>query len=525
MHGQQVRRLQHGANLARQLGQPHRQGRAGHDDVVVVRRVDRIEQPIGVQRGGRELGGARQRQGRGGRGGRARRHGRGAVGEDGVGPIAVVQRTDQLGDHRAGRDVERRQAQRRGIDAQPLEVGVEQRDGVRGVERPAIMDVDARLAERPRDARHDALEDAGPVVGETTPSEATRTRMPSKRSRPSTTLPAGVSAAVRVTGAGSGRPVPTRATRLASNSVSGRAFEVIRRHQLGDLAFDADLVAGHGFERRRHVAGRDEDAVGGRRVAVADRHLQEEPVERGAGDPRRDDAAERDARAGPRRRSAIALHLRDGMRRQARRWRGRRRRGRAGDAGRRVVARRRRHGGEVGQVVVGVGAAVAGAQQPQIGPGSLRRAAALEEVRGPVADEVDDAGQRGVVARRRSAVAHQRIDAAREHELAGEEVQVEAAEAVRRRQGGAVGAGRQLHEVIAARRHRAAQGRDRILAERLETGRRRVLQRQAVQDHGRLTDVVQLDEIVPIGRAAGAAAAGYLADDDRLRLQRRRAPR
>ena len=64
----------------------------------------------------------------------------------------------------------------------------------------------------------------GAVVGATTPSDATRTRMPSKRSRPSTTLPAGVSAAVMVTGAGSGRPVFTRTTRPASSSVSVGAF-------------------------------------------------------------------------------------------------------------------------------------------------------------------------------------------------------------------------------------------------------------------------------------------------------------
>ena len=64
LHGEQVRRLEDRTNLPRQLGQAHRQGRAGHDDIVVVRRVDRIEQPIGVQRGGRELGGSRQRQGR-----------------------------------------------------------------------------------------------------------------------------------------------------------------------------------------------------------------------------------------------------------------------------------------------------------------------------------------------------------------------------------------------------------------------------------------------------------------------------
>ena len=161
LHGQQVRRLEDRTNLPRQLGQAHRQGRAGHDGIVVVRRVDRIEQPIGVQRGGRELGGSRQRQGRCCRAGRARRHDRSALDEDGVGPLAVVQRTDQLGDHRAGRNVERRQAQRRALDAQPLEVGVEERDGVRGVERPAIVDVHTGLAERPRQARHDAVEDAG----------------------------------------------------------------------------------------------------------------------------------------------------------------------------------------------------------------------------------------------------------------------------------------------------------------------------------------------------------------------------
>ena len=49
LHREQVRRLEDRTNLPRQLGQAHRQGRAVHDDIVVVRRVDRIEQPIGVQ--------------------------------------------------------------------------------------------------------------------------------------------------------------------------------------------------------------------------------------------------------------------------------------------------------------------------------------------------------------------------------------------------------------------------------------------------------------------------------------------
>ena len=49
--------------------------------------------------------------------------------------------------------------------------------------------------------------------------------------------------------------------------------------QLAGLPLDADLVAGHGFERRRLGAGRNEDAVRRRCVAVADRHLQEEPVD------------------------------------------------------------------------------------------------------------------------------------------------------------------------------------------------------------------------------------------------------
>ena len=134
-------------------------------------------------------------------------------------------------------------------------------------------------------------------------------------------------------------PVPQTSTTVTLESCG-------EPERLGRRAGDEHVVAGGHGRVRRH-----EHPVGGGRVGVGRRVLQEEAAQPGrALEVAGDDAFDADALAGDGRAGAAALHLGDLVgRRDVAARRGRRGRLEA------AVARVRRAGGEVGGVVVGVG--------------------------------------------------------------------------------------------------------------------------------------------------------------------------
>lgn len=167
------------------------------------------------------------------------------------------------------------------------------------------------------------------------------------------------------------------------------------------------------------------------------------------------------------------------------------------------IARGRRAGGEVGGVVVGIGATVVAAQHRQRVAGGRRGRIAFGAAgRAAIADQIGIAGGAG---------AAQRGGAIAQRHLAGGAAHGQRADGIGRGQRHAAAAAvGLLDQVIAAGRDSARQRGDLPAA----AGRGGVLHRPAIQADRGTADVVQLDEIAAEGGAAIAATAVDLADDD-----------
>ena len=172
-------------------------------------------------------------------------------------------------------------------------------------------------------------------------------------------------------------------------------------------------------------------------------------------------------------------------------------------------------GDEVVAVDVRIGvAAVLPENRRRVIAGGRSVASSLIAVRRrAVADEVDDVG----IGQRSGAWAGQKVAVAHEGNLAGSTAHVDAAVVgdVRCRQRTAGGAAGERDQVILARSDGAA---DWLQAgEAPGVGGGRILHAPAGHVHRRGGRVVELDEVVRVGRAAVAAAAIELADDDVIR--------
>ena len=273
------------------FGEAPAESTGGQHAVVGVRRIGRVEQAVGVERRDRELRGARRGH-RGAGGGRgARRHAADRLRQHRRRAIGVVQRADEVGERRAGGDVQRREAQASAVDAQALEVGVEERHRRRRVAGQPVVDVDAGLAERPRDARDDAVEDAsGRRGGGGIGDHAARRRDDGERRDADAhafealqRVDRGAGRGVR-RGDGDGRGQRTAGAdqfdpRLALTSVIERATKSSSGTNSSTPPSTQTSLPTAAIGRRIDVARGDEDAVRRRRIAVAARHLEEEALQ------------------------------------------------------------------------------------------------------------------------------------------------------------------------------------------------------------------------------------------------------
>ena len=178
-------------------------------------------------------------------------------------------------------------------------------------------------------------------------------------------------------------------------------------------------------------------------------------------------------------------------------------------------------GREVGGVVVGVGAAGGAALHRGRVAGGGSGPAAFEEVGGgAVADQVHDLRQRGRGAGGRAAVAAERGGGVHQGDLAGGRGQGDRGGVgdVRGGEGCADrGVGGLLdQQVLAGSERDVGKLGDlaAVLAEVARAAGAGVLDRPAAHRRGGRAPVEQLDEVVGVGRAAVAAAAVHLADDD-----------